>query len=236
MSSDYAQNLELLAQVEEQVDGIRIDATRNRINIQRLYAFGQNWDLLRVALTATREVAERAKAASKKQCARRRGYAHKVSRSGKLRSIQAQTCLSNFRYVTALSNHARALRRYQDTELISLGNLNDYYKDVSVPHADVAESHQRFLDILNRHIEAVKVNQKLHMVYVRWVHIQATADLKKEARYFHLMVKRLKFCKRRADIASRRAVKFQKRMAQRVREYEYLKREVLKVQRIMQAL
>ena len=236
MSSDYARSLELLAQVEEQVDGIRIDATKNRINIQRLYAFGQSWDLLRVALTATREAAERAKAASKKQCARYQGYAHKVSRSGKLRSIQAQTCLSQFRYVTALSNHARALRRYQETELISLGNLDDYYKNVSVPHADLVESHQRFLDTLNCRIEAVKRNQKLDMVYVRWVYIQATADLKKQARFFHLMVKRLKICKRRADDASRRAGKLQRRMAQRVREYEYLEREVLKVQSIMQAL
>ena len=236
MSSDYAQSLELLAQVEAQVDVIRIDATKNRINIQRLYAFGQNWDLLRVALTATREVAERAKAASKKQCARYRGYALKASRSGKLRSIQAQTCLNHFRYVTALSNHARALRWYQDTELISLGNLDDYYKEISVPHADVVESHQRFLDTLNCRLEAVKRNQKLDMIYVRWVHIQATADLKKHAKNVHLMVKRLKISKRRADDASRRAIKLQRKMAQRIREYEYLKREVLKVQRIMQAL
>ena len=236
MSSDYAQVLELLARVEEQVHGIRIDAAKNRINIQRLYAFGQNWDLLRVALTATREVADRAKAASEKQSARYRGYAHKASRSGKLCSIQAQTCLSHFRYVTALSNHARALRRYQDLELISLGNLDDYYKDISVPHADVVESHQRFLDTLNCRLEAVKRNQKLDMIYVSWVHIHATAHLKKNAKIFHRMVKRLKICKRRADDASRRAVKLQSKMAQRVREYEYLKREVLKVQRIMQAL
>ena len=236
MSSDYAQSLELLAQVEEQVDGVRIDATKNRINIQRLYAFGQNWDLLRVALTATREVAEKAKAASKKQSARYRVYANKASRSDKLRSIHAKICLSHFRYVTALSNHARALRRYQDTELISLGNLDDYYKEISVPHADVVQSHQRYLDTLNCHIEAVKLSQKLDMIYVRWVQIQAAADLKEHAKNFHLMVRRLKFCKRRADDASRRAGLLRRKMAQRVREYEYLKREVLKVQRILQAL
>ena len=236
MSSKYAQSLDLLAQVEEQVNGLRIDITKNRINIQRLYAFGQNWDLLRVALTATREVAEKAKAASKKQCARYRDYAHKASRSDKLRSIQAKICLSHFRYVTALSNHARALRRYQDTELISLENLDDYYKDVSVPHADVVESHQRFLDALSCRLEVVKRNQKLDMIYVRWVQIRATADLKTQAKNFHLMVERLKICKRRADDACRRAGKLQRKMAQRVREYEYFKREVLKVQRIMQAL
>ena len=236
MSFDYAQSLELLAQVEEQVDGIRIDATKNRINIQRLYAFGQNWDLLRGALTATREVAEKAKSASKEQCARYRFYAHKASRSDKLRSIQAKICLSDFRCVTALSNHARALRRYQDTELISLGNLVDYYKDISVPHADVVESHQRFLDTLNCRIEDVKANQRLDMINVRWFQIQAAADLKKHAKNFHLMVRRLKVCKRRADDASGRAGLLQEKMAQRVREYEYLKREVLKVQRIMQAL
>ena len=236
MSSDYAQSLELLAQVEQQVDGIRIDATKDRINIQRLYAFGQNWDLLRVALTAIREVAEKAKAASKEQCARSRYHAHKASRSGKLRSRQATICLSHFRYVTAISNHARALRRYQDTELISLGNLNDYYEDISVPHADVIESHQRFLDAFNCHLEAVKLNQKLDMIYIRWIQIQATADLKKHAKNFHLMVERLKICERRADDASRRADELQRTLAQRVREYEYLKSEVLKVQRIMQAL
>ena len=236
MSSDYAKSLELLAQVEEQVNGIRIDAIKNRINIQRLYAFGQNWDLLRVALTAAREVAEKAKVASKKQCARHRDYARKASRFRKLRSIQAKTCLSHFRYVTALSNHARALRRYQDTELIALGNLDDYYKDVLVPHADVVESHQRFLDTLNCRFEAVKRNQKLNMVYVRWVRIQAIADLKRHAKSFHLTVRRLKIRKRRADDASRRAGKLQRKMAQRVREYEYLQREVLKVQRVMQAL
>ena len=236
MSSNYAQILELLAQVEEQVNGIRIDAINNRINIQRLYAFGQNWDLLRVALTATREVAEKAKAASKKQCARYHGCARKASRSGKLRSIQAKTCLSHFRYVTALSNHARALRQYQDTELISLGNLDDYYKDVLVPHAAVVESHQRFLETLNCRFEAVKRFQKLDMVYVRWVQIQAVADLKRHAKSFHLTVSRLKIRKQRADDASRRAGKLERKMAQRVSEYEYLQREVLKVQRVMQAL
>ena len=236
MSSDYAKSLELLARVEEQVNGIRINAIKKRINIQRLYAFGQNWDLLRVALTATREVAEKAKSASKKQCARHRGYARKASRSGKLRSIQAKTCLSHFRYVSALSNHARALIWYQDPELISLGNLYDYYKDVLVPHAEVVDSHQRFLDTLNWRIETVKRNQKLGMVYGRWVQIQATADLKKHAKNFHLTRKRLKVRKRRADDASRRAGKLQRKVSQRVREYKYLKREVLKVQRIMQAL
>ncbi|KAM0795246.1 hypothetical protein BDR22DRAFT_617610 [Usnea florida] len=115
-------------------------------------------------------------------------------------------------------------------------NLNDYYEDISVPHADAVESHQRFLDALNCHLEAVKLNQKLEMIYVRWVQIQATTDLKKHAKNFHLMVERLKICEQKADDASRRADELQGKMTQRVREYEYLKREVLKVQGIMQAL
>ncbi|KAL9136621.1 MAG: hypothetical protein Q9175_002181 [Cornicularia normoerica] len=235
-SSNYAQALELLTRVQEQVNDIKLEAMKDRINIQKLYAFGQNWDLLRMALNAASEAADKAVTARDQQFARHRTYAHVYVRTGQLRNRHADACLSQFRYVTALSDHTRALGQYHESELLSLANIRDHYEEALGPQAHVIPSHQTFLDTLGRDIEALKRTQGLEVVYIRWIQSRAAADLKQQATRFHLTSKRLHVRRRRAEKACKRDMYLRIKMKQHVKEHEHLKRVILNVQRTIQAL
>lgn len=236
MSSHYVRGLELLARVQGMVNDIKLDPMEYHIAVQKCHAFGRAWDALKMALIGTGEAADNAVAASNQQRARHRAYARELMRCSEVRTTQANACLSHFRYVTALSKHARGLRQYHESELLSLKNLQDYYEEASGPQAHIVDTHQTFLDTLGRKIETVKRTHGLEMVYIRWIQSRAAADLTRQAKNFHLTCKRLEVRKRRATKEHRRAIQFQKTVAQRLTEYEHLEMEVLLVQRAVQAL
>ncbi|KAF6218506.1 hypothetical protein HO133_005855 [Letharia lupina] len=216
MPSPYAQGLDLLARVQDQVKDIKHDAIERRVTVQRWYTLGQTWNLLRMALIATGEAADDAVAASHQQRARYGTYAH--------------------RYVTALSDHARAVSQHHESELISLDNLQEHYTEALGPEAHVVHTNQTFLNTLDRNIEAIKRRQGLEMVYIRWVQLRASADLTQQAENFHSVCSRLNVRKRRADEACRRANHLQRQVFQRVKQYEHLEMEVRNVREAIQAL
>ena len=236
MSSHHAQGLELLARVQELFNDIKLEATEHHLAVQNCHAFGHEWDSLRLALICTGEAADKAVAASEQQRIRYRTYAHKLIRSIHVRKRQANTCLSHFRHVTSLSNHARAVRQFHGSELLSLKNLQDHYEEALGPQAHMVHPHQTFLDTLGRKIQAVKRTQGLEMVYIRWIQSRAAADLTQQAENFHITCKRLDVRKRRAGESCRRANHLQKKVAQCIKEYEHLEMEVLNLQRAIEDL
>ena len=236
MSSPYAQGLDLLLRVQERIRNIESGATDHCITTQRWYALRQDWKHLTLALIATGEAADKAVAASSQQEAQYRACANRSICSGEFRTRQADTCLRHFRYVTALSHHARVVRQHHESELLSWRNLQAHYQEALCAQAHMVHAHQTFLDNLSHNIEAVKRSQGLEMIYVRWIQLRATADLTKQAKRFHLMRKRFDVRKTRADRACRGANQLREKMAQCVREYEHLETEVLSMQRAIQAL
>ena len=236
MSSHYTRGLELLARVQRMVNEIKLDPMEYHIAVQKCHAFGYVWDALKMALIGTGEAADNAVTASNQQRARHRAYARELIRCSEVRNTQVNACISHFRYVTALSKHARGLRHYHESELLSLKNLRDYYEEALGPQAHIVDTHQTFLDTLGRQIETVERTQRLEMVYMRWIQSRAAAELTQQAKNFHLTCKRLEFRKRRANKEHRRAIHLQKKVAQNLTEYEHLESEVLLVQRAVKAL
>ena len=236
MVSHYAQSLELLTRVQEQINDIMTDAMTNCVTIQSWYALGRKWNSLKMALVATGQETDETVTASKQQRARYRTYANTAMHWGELRTTQANSCLAHFRYVTVLAHKARILKRHHESELLSWETLREHYEGDLGPHAHVVRPHQTFLDKLSCNIEAGKRKQGLKMVYIRWVQLRAAADLTQQAKNFHLTRKQLKVRKRRADEARRQAYQLQEEATQRVKEYEHLEKEVQKVQSAIQAL
>ena len=189
-----------------------------------------------MALIATGEAADKAKIASKLQRARCRIHINMSHRSGGLRARQANACLSQFRYVTALSQNARAMRHIHEAELLSWGNFQTHYQESLGPQAHMVRPHQTFLDSLGLKVEAVRWHQGLDMVCIRWMQLRAAADLTQYAKNFHLTCQRLDVQKRRVDKARRRANHLKQIMVQCVSDYERLEAEVLAVQGAIQAL
>lgn len=212
------------------------DAMKHCIAVQRWYALSQDWNLLKMALMATSEAADKAVAASNQQSALHQAYAHKSIRSGMLRTRQANVCLSAFRYVTILSHYTRVRRQRQESELLAWANLQGHYEEALGPQADLIPSHRRFLDTLGRSIETFKRKQGLKMVCIRWVQLRAATALTQQAKKFHLIRKGLRIREKRADRAFRQADHLQKKMVQCVQEYEHLETEVMNAQRAIQAL
>ena len=236
MSSPYSRGLELLDQVREEVNNMEPDARKHRITVQRWYALGQKWNSLRMALLATGDAADKAITARKRQRVRHTIWVNMTIRSGNIRARQAKICLRNFRHVTALSQHVRTLRQCHERELLSWRNCQDHYQGALGPHAHIVRPHQTFLDTLGQNIESVRRHQGLEMVYTRWLHLRAAADLKQNAKNFHLTCKRLSVQKRRADRETRRSRHIIQETDQCVEEYEQLETKVLDVQKAIQAL
>ncbi|CAD6582865.1 MAG: hypothetical protein ASARMPREDX12_001105 [Alectoria sarmentosa] len=236
MSSQYTQGLEFLNRVQEKLNDIKPETRDPSVTVEKWNSLGQEWNFLRMAVITTGEAADKAVIASRQQSARHRVDESISIHSYALRTKQANACLSHFRYVTALSNHTRAMRQHHESELLSLGNLQNHYKEDLGPQAHIVQPHQTFLDTLGRNIEAVKRTQGLEMVCMRWNQSRAAADLTQQAKNFHLTGKRLDVRKKRADKASRRAYRLRKSVAKCVKEYDHLETEVLKVQRAIQAL
>ena len=233
MSFHYLQGLDLLTRVHEQINSIKPSSTNNRPTIQTLYALARDRNSLRMALVAAGEAADKAVTASKQQRARYKIHASMYVYSGELRISQANACLSHFRYVTALSHHARIVKQHHGSALLSWQNLRDHYEGPPDPHADVPHTRQTFF---NTQIETVKRNQRLEVVYVRWIQLRAAANLKQQAKNFHFTRKQLVLYKRRAETAHRQAIHLQKEAIQRIKEYKHLEWEVQIVQREIQAL
>ena len=236
MVSHYAQGLELLTRVQEQIDDMMTDAMNQRVTVQSWYVLGRNWNSLKMALVATGQTSDKMVNASKQERARYRTYANTAIHWVDLRNIQANSCLAHFRYVSALSQNARIVKQHHESELLSWENLREHYERDLGPDAHVVHPHQTFLSTLSRNIEAARRNQGLKMVYIRWVQIRAAADLTRQAKNFHLTRKQLEVRKRRADGARGRAYQLQEEATQRVKEYEHLEKEVLEVQSAIQAL
>lgn len=236
MSSHYAQGLEFLARLWEQVNDIKPDAVEHSVAVEQWNALEQTWKPLRTTFIATADVADEAMIASKRQRARHRIYIHKLIRADDLRTWHANACINHFKYVTYLSNHARTVRQQHASELVSLGNFQDHYEEALGSQTHTVRSHQIFLDTLGRNIEAWKLSHGLEIVCIRWNQLRAGANLKQAAKEFHLACKRLSIVKESADKAYRRATQVQKKEAQRTKEYELLEAKVIDVQRAIKAL
>lgn len=67
MSSHYAQGLEFLARLWEQVNDIKPDAVEHSVAVEQWNALEQTWKPLRTTFIATADVADEAMIASKRQ-------------------------------------------------------------------------------------------------------------------------------------------------------------------------
>lgn len=222
MSSPYAQGLELLARIQEQLSDIK-----PRMTVQRLFAISENWNALKMAVIATGEVADKAVTASKQQNARHNYHANTVIYSGENRKKLAEACLDHFRYVTALSDHARAMKTHHDSVLLPWVNVQAYHEGALGPHAHVVPAHRKFLDDLERKIETIKRSQRLEIIYIRWLRLKAAANLAHQAEVFHFTCKRITYEEARAEKARRLADDLQKERCKLAREYERLESAML---------
>ena len=232
MSSPYAQALELLARVQEQLRDIKPDALKHRLSVQTWYALSQNWKALGEALVAVGEVADNAVAASEKQ--RERFFNHWNHDDAALdaeyvRGKLAKASLDHFRYVTALSKHAQTVKQNHELELANL--QAQYERGLALePHAHLAPAHRNLLDGLERRIEARKRNQPLEVIYIRWLQQNAAANLTKQSQNFHLQCKIVDMRKAAAGRARKRADHLVNEECQRTKDYEHIDREVLFVE------
>ena len=234
--SHYAVGLELLGRVREQIEEFKPQIMSRDMTVQSWYALSQNWNLLREDLIATGEIADAAALASKRQRAKTRTYSHLCFRYSYSRDRQADSCLRQFRYVTALSQHSRAVMQHHETALRSWENYQDHYEAALSPDAHAVRAHRKFLDELGSKIESVKRQQPLEKIYVRWLQLKAATDLKKQAKNFHLAHKAMEFQKDIVDKAYTRLEKLQRDATQYIEEYDHLEREVVILQSAMQAL
>lgn len=236
MSTLYAQSLELLTRVQEHVDIINLDSIKSRITVQKWYALSQDWYLLRDAVIAMSEAEEKAAVALQQHRDLFYLYANEYNQTGRIRVWLADACLKFFRYVTELSHHARLVRRDHESDMLSSENFRDHYEDALGPQAHTIRSHQTFLDVIAINLRIKKRNQALEMVYVRWVHLRAAADLRRYARDFHSTRRRLEVWRRRGNRASVRLIHLNRVVDRGTKEFTHLKRETVKVQRAIQAL
>lgn len=222
MASPYAQGLELLARIQEQVADMK-----PRMTVQQWYAISQNWNALKMAVIATGEVADTAVMVSRRQNARYDYQADAVLQSSKHRKIQVDACIKHFRYVTALSDKARTLKTKHESVLHSLMNVQAYYEGALAPDAHVVHNHRRFLDSLERNLEKVKRKQRLQIIALRWVQMNATANLARQAEEFHFTCRKLEIQTTKVENARKLANDLRKERRERVREYERLESAML---------
>lgn len=225
MSSPYAQGLELLARIQEQLNNIK-----PRMTVQTLFAISENWQALKMAVIATGEVADKAVTASRQQHARYDYHANTAIYSGEDRKKLAGACLDHFRYVTALSDHARAVKTHHSSVLLAWTNFRAYYEGAPGPHAHEVHAHRKFLDDLECKIETIKRSQRLEAIYVRWLRLNATANLARQAEEFHFACKRIEHEKARAEKARRLADDLRKERNKLAREYERLESAMLRLE------
>lgn len=197
------------------------------MTVQALFAISENWNALKMAVIATGEVADKAVAASRKQNARHDYHANTVIYSGEDRKRKVEACLNHFRYVTALSDHARAIKAHHDSVLLSWVNVQAHYEEALGPRAHVVPANRKLLEDLERKIATIKRSQRLEMIYVRWLRMNATANLTFQAEEFHFTCKRITYEKARAEKARRLADDLLKERVKRGREYEYLESAML---------
>lgn len=212
------------------------DAMSHRVTVQKWYGLGQDWHSLSMALIATGEAADKAVNVSSQQRARYRAHANRFVRCSELRNEQVNACLWHFRYVTAVSNRAWALKQQHESELSFWRNLQGHHERALGPQAHMVRSHQTYLDSLRREIENVKRIQSLKIICIRWGHLRAATDLTQQARKFHLTCARLDFWKKRTVNAFRRAYHFQKESNRCIEEYEHLEKGFFEAHRAIQAL
>ena len=235
-SSPYASGLHLLSRVQEYINKIEPDAAKHRLTVQKWYVLSQRWNSLKLALIATGEVADKAKALSDKQRAQYHNYANRCFRTAALRTRQANASLRLFRHVTALSRHALTIQHRHESKLQSYHNLQEHYESALGPHTDGIHTYQRFLRDLRRRIEQVKMFHGLENVNIRWLQMRASTDLKKESRKFHLTRMRLRFWGRRVEITGKRGSRLLIEAAKRTEDYQHLDREFRSKMRAIHAL
>ena len=236
MSSTYTQSLELLARVQEQINDLKPEVQKHCATVQKWYALSENWNSLRKALLRAGIAADKAISATKRKRLQYQIHTNMVGLSERLRTALADGCLRQFRYVTALSEHALTVTQHHGSALLSATNVRSHYEGALGIHSDVVRAHQRFLDDLGRKIEEMKRNHRLENVYIRWIRLRAAADLRQQAGRFHLTCKRLETQKVRVDEARKRVMDLRIEATQRIEEYRYLETEVLEASRAIEAL
>ena len=236
MSPDYAQGLELLTRVQQKIKNIKSDAMNHGVAVQKWYALSQDWNSLTAALIATSEAANKAAAANKQQRVRFRIHAKITFNTGEFRDAQADACLRHFRYVTALSQHARNVAENHAAARRSWENLHSHYEGALGLHAHVVRPHRHFLDDLGINIETRLRTQRLQTVCVRYFRLRAAANLKKQAEEFHETCKQLKCQREKKERARKRAIELQAEATRCANEYGDLEMGVLNAEMAIQAL
>lgn len=176
----------ILFQVQKQLDGIKSNTKDHRITAQTYYTLGQKWNDLQMALKATSDAADKAAEALNQQRARATTEYRRFMRNYKLQKAHRDTCLKQFKYVTALSKHAWAAQQLHDNNLLGLTNRLTYYEGALAPQTHIIRRHQTWLDTLGRTIETIKRRQDLKMICIRWIRIKATAKLIRHAKNLRL--------------------------------------------------
>lgn len=236
MTSPYVEGFMHLVQLQKQLNEINSHTVDHRITVQTYYALSQKWNFLKTALVATGEAADQAAAASNVQRAQSLTEVRRLRRTGRIRTIQADACLRQFRYVSVLSNQARAIKQRHETELLSWTNLKAYYEDALGPQAHMVRSNRTFLDYLSCKLEKLKLKQATKIIYIRWIRMRASANLVQQARRVRLTGRRLRTLGQRAHEARARLKRLQKQTDRRVWEYEHFENEVLNMRRAIMAL
>ena len=236
MSSSNVEGLELSIRIQKQVSDMEPDVLKHRATVQTWYALSQTWNSLRMALMATAEAADEAVHASKQQRAKYRIYANIAAFSRDFRNALADACLRHFRYVTELSQHAEIVKQIHESELLRWRYRREHYEGALGPHPNMLRPSQSYCDAVSRDLEALKRNQKLQNVYIRWLRLRAAADLKKQAETFHSTCKKLEIQEAKADKERKRAVELRREATRRAKEYKHLEMEVRKAQSAIQFL
>ena len=236
MTSPYVEGFTLLVQLQKQLNEINFNTMNHRITVQTYYALSQKWNSLTTALIATGEAADQAATASNQQRAQALTEVQRFIRTGKIRMTQANICIRQFRYVTALSNHARAIKQRNEIELLFMTNVKTYYEGALGPQAHMVRSIRTFLDELSCKLEKLRRKQAMEMLYIRWVKLRASADLVQQANKIHLTCQRRRVLAARAYEARTELKRLRRQTERRVGEYEHLEREVLIMRRAIMAL
>ena len=228
--SSYAQGLELSMQVQKQISDIEPDIIKHRATVQKWYTLSQTWSSLRKALIATAEAADEAAHAGKQQRAKYRIYANVAAFSHEFRDALADACLDYFKYVRELSRYAETVKQNHESALLSWRYRREQYEGALGPHPNMLRPSQSYYDALSRDLEALKRDQKLENVYVRWVRLRAAADLKKQAEKFHSTCKKLKIHVARAEKERKRAVELRTEATRCAKDYKHLEMEFMQAQ------
>lgn len=147
---------------------------------------------------------------------------------------------------TRLSNRVRTNTQNDEYELTCHRNLVAHYEDALRPtahqvHSDrmhgprpdseIYRPNEVFLGGLGRRLENITRVRPIEMIQLRWIKHQASVILTEKANRFHLLCKRVEARSERAEKAKARYLYLQQWEARLVGECDFLKEEIVNLQR-----